>query len=101
MNKQLSSTSFWQKCAQSASWGYISAGDITQQQRAVKNARRIISSVEDFVETHVCKLCVILRSRELPVVRPHKDIGRRLPLELQQCSYQRVNRVMSVCARKL
>ena len=41
--------------------------------------------IEDFVETHLCKLCVILRSRALRVVCPH--IGRRLPLQLQ-CSYQ-------------
>ena len=27
--------------------------------------------IEDFVETHLCKLCVILRSRELRVVCPH------------------------------
>ena len=44
--------------------------------------------IEDFVETHLCKLCVMLRSRvyyELCVLI--KDIGRRLPLQLQ-CSYQ-------------
>ena len=41
--------------------------------------------IEDFVETHLCKLCVIPRSRALRVVI--KDIGRRLPLQLQ-CSYQ-------------
>ena len=47
--------------------------------------------IEDFVDTHISKLCVILRSRVLRVVCPHyliKDIGRRLPLELQQCSYR-------------
>ena len=27
--------------------------------------------IEDFVETHLCKLCVILRSRVLQVVCPH------------------------------
>ena len=44
--------------------------------------------IEDFVETHLCKLCAILRSRVLPVVCPHvKDIGRRLPLQLHR-SYQ-------------
>ena len=43
--------------------------------------------IEDFVETHICKLCVILRSRVLRVVFLIKDIGRRLPLQLQ-CSYQ-------------
>ena len=40
--------------------------------------------IEDFVETHLCKLCVILRSRVLlGVCVLIKDIGRRLPLELQ------------------
>ena len=44
--------------------------------------------IEDFVETHLCKLCVILRSRvSRGVCVLNKDIGRRLPLELQ-CSYQ-------------
>ena len=40
--------------------------------------------IEYFVDTHLCKLCVILRSRVLRVVCPHypKDIGRRLPLQL-------------------
>ena len=28
-------------------------------------------AIEDFVETHLCKLCVILRSRALRVVCPH------------------------------
>ena len=44
---------------------------------------------EYFVETNLCKLCVILRSRVLRVVCPHyliKDIDRRLLLKLQ-CSY--------------
>ena len=44
--------------------------------------------IEDFVETHLCKLCVIHSDRahfELCVLI--KDIGRRLPLQLQ-CSYQ-------------
>ena len=44
--------------------------------------------IEDFVETHLCKLCVILRSRVLRVVCVLiKDIGRRLPVQLQ-CSHQ-------------
>ena len=45
--------------------------------------------IEDFVETHLCQLCMIQYSD-----RAHyglcvliKDIGRRLPLQLQ-CSYQ-------------
>ena len=37
--------------------------------------------IEYFVETHLCKLCVILRSRLI------KDICRRLPLQLK-CGYQ-------------
>ena len=40
--------------------------------------------IEDFVEIHLCKLCVILRSRALRVI---KDIGRRLPLQLK-CGHQ-------------
>ena len=42
-----------------------------------------------FVETHLCKLCVILRSRVLvgvSYILIIKDIGRRLSLELQ-CSF--------------
>ena len=27
--------------------------------------------IEDFVENHLCKLCVVLRSRVLRVVSPH------------------------------
>ena len=44
--------------------------------------------IEDSVETHLCKLCVCYSDRAyygLCVLT--KDIGRRLPLELQ-CSYQ-------------
>ena len=45
--------------------------------------------IEDFVETHLFKLCVILRWRVLRVVCPHQEcIGRRLPLELQCSLYQ-------------
>ena len=43
--------------------------------------------IEDFVETHLCKLCVILRSRYYGLCVLSKDIGRPLPLQLQ-CSYQ-------------
>ena len=43
--------------------------------------------IEDFVETNLCKLCVIFRSRVLRVLCVLvKDIVRRLPLQLQQCS---------------
>ena len=43
--------------------------------------------IEYFVETHLCKVRVILRSRSYWVCVLIKDIGRRLPLQLQ-CSYQ-------------
>ena len=47
------------------------------------------SEIEAFVATHLCKLCVIPYSDrayyELCVLI--KDIGRRLPLQLQ-CRYQ-------------
>ena len=40
-----------------------------------------------FVETHLCILCVILRSRYYGLCVLIKDIGRRLLLQLQ-CSCQ-------------
>ena len=44
--------------------------------------------IEYFVETHLLKLCVILRSRvKYGLCVLIKDIDRRLPLQLQ-CSYQ-------------
>ena len=46
----------------------------------------------DFVETHICKLSVILRSRILLFVLI-EDLARRLSLELA-CT--RVNRVMFI-----
>ena len=56
--------------------------------------------IEDFVETRICKLCVILRSRVFCVCVLIKDIGRRLPLELQQCSlYQGQQDDVSQCVR--
>ena len=62
----------------------------------MKNILHSSCDIEYFVETHHCKLCVILRSRVLRVVCPHiEDIGRRLP----SCNYSvsiRVNRVMFV-----
>ena len=36
--------------------------------------------IEDFVETHLRKLCVILRSRVLRDVRPHKGYRSATPL---------------------
>ena len=36
--------------------------------------------IEDFVETHLCKLCVILRSRALRVVCPHQGYRSATPL---------------------
>ena len=44
--------------------------------------------IEYFVETNTRKLCVILRSHVLLVCVLIKDIGRRLPLELQCRLYQ-------------
>ena len=44
--------------------------------------------IEDGVESHVFKLCAILRSRVLRGCVLIKDIGRRLPLELL-CSLYR------------
>ena len=45
--------------------------------------------IEYFVETHLCKLCVILQSRVLRVVCPHHEEYRSAtpPCNLQ-CSYQ-------------
>ena len=55
-----------------------------------------VCEIEDLVETHLCKTCVILRSRVLRVVCPHSGyIGQRLPLELLvPCT--RINRAMSI-----
>ena len=36
--------------------------------------------IEDFVETHLCKLCVILQSRVLRVVCPHDVYRSATPL---------------------
>ena len=45
--------------------------------------------IEYFVKTHLCKVCVIPRSRSLlGVYILFKNIGRRLPLELQCSLYQ-------------
>ena len=43
--------------------------------------------IEDFVETHLCKLCVILRSRVVRVVCPHQGYKSAIRVQLQ-CSYQ-------------
>ena len=55
----------------------------------LKTKKHSSREIEYFVGTHLCKLCVILRSRVLRVILCViiKDIGRRLPLQLQ-CSYQ-------------
>ena len=37
--------------------------------------------IEDFVETHICKLCVTLRARVLRVVCPHQGYRSATPLE--------------------
>ena len=39
--------------------------------RIIKIKMRLSCEIEDFVESHLCKLCVILRSRVLRVVCPH------------------------------
>ena len=58
--------------------------------------------IEDIVETHLCKLCVILHRAYYWVCVLIKDIGRRLHLELQ-CSLPGSNRVMliSLCAETI
>ena len=45
------------------------------------------TTLEDFVETHLCKLCDTPIARIAGCVLT-KDIGRRLPLELQCSLYQ-------------
>ena len=53
--------------------------------------------IEDFVETHLCKLCVMLRSRVVRVVSPHEGyIGRRLVLEVHSVA-RSGSTVMLVC----
>ena len=56
--------------------------------------------IEYFVETHLCKLCVILRSRVLRVVCPHQGYRSAIPLATTVSVAIRVNRVMlvSLCA---
>ena len=44
--------------------------------------------IECFVETHLCKLCVILRSRVLRVVCPHMYISSINSVE-EQCQSQK------------
>ena len=48
--------------------------------------------IEDFVETHLCKLCVILRSRVLRVVCPHE--GYRSATPLTTAVYQGIYRLI-------
>ena len=53
--------------------------------------------IEDFVETHLCKLCV----KPIPITRNtvcvlNKDIDRRLPLELDCTSVNRVT-LINLC----
>ena len=63
-------------------------GNIQQQ---VQNTRHVqlhyknkytlqLCEIEDFVETHLCKLCVILRSRVLLGVCPHQGYRSATPL---------------------
>ena len=44
--------------------------------------------IEGIVETNICKLRAILRWRVLLGMCPYKDVGRRLPIQLQ-CSFYR------------
>ena len=53
-----------------------------------------ICEIEYFVETHLCKLCVILRSRVLRVVCPHEGYRSATPLATNYSVAIRVNRVM-------
>ena len=62
--------------------------------------------IEDFVETHFCKLCVILRSRVLRVVCPHYGYRSATPLGTTRYSSVActgVNRVMliNLCAETI
>ena len=58
--------------------------------------------IEYFVETHLCKLCVTLRSRVLRVVCPHQGYRSATPLAIYSVDI-RVNRVMlvSLCAETI
>ena len=47
---------------------------ISMYYRTIKIEIHSSCEIEDFVETHLCKLCVILRSRVLRVVCPHLRI---------------------------
>ena len=46
----------------------------------LKYMKLSIREIEDFVETHLCKLCVILRSRALRVVCPYLRCRLATPL---------------------
>ena len=54
-----------------------------------------ICEVEDFVETHICELCVILRSCVLLGVCPHEGYKSATPLGTT-VACTRVNRVMVI-----
>ena len=60
-----------------------------QVQNILKTKLHSSCEIEDFVETHICKRCVILRSRVLLVVCPHQAYRSATPLETTvQCRYQ-------------
>ena len=70
---------------------WLSATATTKSSAYIRVKIMIHSSceVEDFFETHFCKLCVILRSRVLlGLCVLIKDVGRRPPSELQCSLYQ-------------
>ena len=59
--------------------------------------------IEDFVETHLCKPCVMLRSRVLRVVCPHQGYRSATPLTTTYSVAIRVNKVIlvSLCAETI
>ena len=59
--------------------------------------------IKYFVEIHLCKPCVILRSRVLRVVCPQYGYRSATPLATNYCVAIRVNRVMllSLCAETI
>ena len=72
---------FWVSKTFSLGQQYVRYGDTYSRVQPVPNRYRYITSIkiqvhssckiEGFVETHLCKLCVILRSRVLLGVCPH------------------------------
>ena len=57
--------------------------------------------IEDFVETHLCKLCVILRSRALRVVCPHRLHIYIITLQAPKSARRALFFFLLGCAKKL